>query len=110
MGLLSKAAVKTESPAGAETAVHALLGAFAAANDSFHVIVLQADAQAVQGMTENIGTVVDLGGGKCLVLMNRSADRELVAHRLAKSLNAETLCQYEADSADAALEALGSFL
>jgi hypothetical protein len=110
MGLLSKAAVKTEPPTGAEAAVRPLLEAFAQANDSFHVIVLQADAHALSGMTESVGSVFDLGGGKCLLLMRPSADCELVMHRLSKSLNAETLCQLKADSAETALSAIASFL
>jgi hypothetical protein len=104
MGLLSKAAVKQAARAD----LRAVINAYQTDNLSFNCIVLHADAQSVNAMVSAAGAVQPLGGGKCLILLPLSVDRELLAHRLSKTLNAEILCQCAANSSDTVLEAITS--
>ena len=111
MGLLSKAAVQhssePESPAIA--GLRAFIEEYQTISGVFQCIVLNADAAAVNPTVAHFGAVHALRSG-CLVLAPRSMDRELLAHRLSKSLNADILCQCGADSAESALQSLADWL
>jgi hypothetical protein len=116
MGLLDKAAFKN-TPGEDETDLEAFLEEFAAGNESFRGIVLEAKTETAKGlftlassMTAYTGTVRSLPGGNCLVLANAGVDRDLLAHRLAGTTKTRILFQFSADSVAGVLEELKSRL
>jgi hypothetical protein len=60
-------------------------------------------------MAGAFGSVLSLPSGSSLVLIPENMDRELLAHRLAKSLHTQVLCQFEADDPGKALTLLGPY-
>jgi hypothetical protein len=66
--------------------------------------------QRLFGMVALCGTAVALAPRRGLVLLPTGMDRELVAHRLEKSLAAKTLLVFEADSPGKALSAIKPYL
>jgi hypothetical protein len=112
MGLLSKAAVKqnTGFSAGAGDEARSVIENFQKSVSSFHCIVLENAGTSTAAMLARAGAVCALPSGNCLVLVPGAADRELLAHRLSKSLNAAVLCQCGAASAEEAYSALDSWL
>ena len=112
MGLLSKAADKYGSitRSSVKKEVRSFMKSYAKTNGSFHCIIIKAGYTTVSGMVSHIGSAWDMGNGKCLVLVPRAMDRQLLAHRLSESLSAGILCQYAAASPDEALTTLASFL
>ncbi|MDR1586125.1 MAG: hypothetical protein LBS57_01570 [Treponema sp.] len=93
-----------------------LLEKFAGACKAFHGIVLDAKngtadlTKLVSKMLRYTGEAAALPGGNCLVLVNDSIDRELLAHRLAKNIKTRALLQFGADSAAGALKELKPYL
>jgi hypothetical protein len=65
--------------------------------------------EKVSRMAGAFGSVLSLPPGNSLVLIPANLDRELLAHRLSKSLNTRILCQFEADDPDKALSLLGPY-
>jgi hypothetical protein len=61
-------------------------------------------------MVSLIGTAVALAPRRSLVLLPAGMDRELIAHRIAKSLDAKSLLVFEAGSPGKALSAIHPFL
>ncbi|GHV10367.1 hypothetical protein FACS189485_23440 [Spirochaetia bacterium] len=51
----------------------------------------------VNSMVSALGAATALPSRRCLVLFSNSVDRELLAHRLSKSLNTEVLAVFTAD-------------
>ena len=58
----------------------------------------------VQDIVDRTGTVIPLSSGNPLILFRGTVDRELIAHRLSKSLNARLLLSFEAESPENVFE------
>jgi hypothetical protein len=56
------------------------------------------------------GSVIALSAGNPLILLPQSMDRELILHRLTKSLNVKPILSFETDSSESALKQLQPFL
>ena len=113
MGLLSKAAVRCSpgESAKARDDAREFIEDFQKTNPSFHCIVLENTGELVTaGILGKTGKSRALPGGNCLVLAPGRIDRDLLAHRLSKSLAAKLLCRCGAGSAEEALEALAPWL
>jgi hypothetical protein len=65
--------------------------------------------EKVSRMVGNFGSALSLSPGSSLVLIPENMDRELLAHRLSKSLNAQVLCQFAADDPGKALTLLDPY-
>jgi hypothetical protein len=97
MGLLSKAAVKAGD---AEYEIRE----YHKNQPSFQGIVLKISFdQKISRIVSDLGAAVSLSWKNTLVLIPEFLDRELLAHRLSKSLNAQVLYQFEADDPGEAL-------
>jgi hypothetical protein len=103
MGLLSKAAVKAKD---AEYEIRE----YHKNQPSFQGIVLNIPFdQKISRMMSDLGAAVPLSRGHTLALIPEDVDRELLAHRLSKSLNAPVLYQFEAGDPGEALGLLDPY-
>jgi hypothetical protein len=66
--------------------------------------------EKVSRMVSSFGSVFSLSTGNCLTLFSKTMDRELLAHRLSKSLNTQVVYHFQADDPDTALSQLGPYL
>jgi hypothetical protein len=57
-----------------------------------------------------LGTAVPLSPHYCLVLFSNTVDRELLAHRLSKTMETETPVVFQADNLNAVVEYIRPFL
>jgi len=64
--------------------------------------------QKVNTMIDKMGTVTSLSTGRPLVMLPLSIDRELIAHRLSKTLNAKILLSFQADSSEIIINRINS--
>ena len=64
----------------------------------------------VSDITSMTGTVFPLPSGRPLILLPLEKDRDLIAHRLSKSLNTRPLMSFEADSPENILGQINSLL
>jgi hypothetical protein len=122
MGLLSKAVIlrttlphpKAAQPAAA--GIRTFLDNYQQSSLSFHCVVLKALAgnsvarDTAAAMVVHFGSAYSLPGGKCLVCVPGDMDRELLIHRLSKSMNAVALSQFKTESAAEAAQALTPYL
>jgi hypothetical protein len=67
-------------------------------------------AGRVSRMVSSFGVAFPLPPGNCLVLFPETMDRELLAHRLSKSLKTQALHHFRADDPGAAAAQLGPYL
>ena len=90
-------------------------------NAAFHCLVFEHPASAgedekagfckkVSEMIHKTGVVIPLSLNRPLILLPGAMDRELIAHRISKSLKATPLLSFEADSPENALGKLQSLL
>ena len=63
----------------------------------------------VSKMITQSGTVISLSSGRPLILLPAAKDRELIAHRLSKSLGANAVLSFEAKNPENALDRINSF-
>jgi hypothetical protein len=114
MGLLERAIAKNNThPAGTNGAVdmNIFISNFARSNSLFHCIIFQGNAGDISVMLAGHHAVcAPLSGGKCLVLLAGSLDRELFAHRLSRSAKSSVLFQSSANSASFAIDILAPYL
>jgi hypothetical protein len=100
MGLLRKAAVKA-GDAGYE------IREYHKNQPSFQGIVLNIPFDPkISRMLSDLGAAFSLSPENTLALIPGALDRELLAHRLSKSLNAPVLFQFQADDPGRALDLL----
>jgi len=59
-------------------------------------------------MVGKMGTVIPLQNGRPLVMLPLSLDRDLIAHRLSKTLNAKILLSFQADSSETVINNINS--
>jgi hypothetical protein len=64
--------------------------------------------QKVNTMIDKMGTVISLSTGRPLIMLPLSIDRELIAHRLSKTLNAKILLSFQADSSETVMNRINS--
>jgi hypothetical protein len=51
-------------------------------------------------MVSSFGSVIPVSSAHILILFQKSLDRELIAHRLSKSLVSTTILDFEADNSE----------
>ncbi|MDR1239665.1 MAG: hypothetical protein LBK27_06100 [Treponema sp.] len=103
MGLLSKAAVKAGDTEYEVREYHKT-------HPSFQCLVLEFPwEEKLSRMTANFGVAFPLSPENSLVLIPGGMDRELLAHRLSKSLPARILNQFQAADPGEALELLAPY-
>jgi len=64
--------------------------------------------QKVNTMIDKMGTVISLSTGRPLIMLPLSVDRDLIAHRLSKTLNAKILLSFQADSSEIVINRVNS--
>jgi hypothetical protein len=64
----------------------------------------------VSAITASFAVTLSLPAFRCLMLFPSSIDKELVAHRISKTLKREALCIFESGSPGEALERLRPYL
>jgi len=113
MGLLSRAADK--SPLEKEIAQ------YHETNAAFHCLVFESSGSAgdddktgshkkFSDMINIAGSVIPLPLNRSLILLPIAKDRELIAHRISKSLKTTQLLSFEADSPENALNKIRPLL
>ena len=125
MGLLSKASAKivSESASAYENAEESntLEGQIAQYHQShayFNCVVLEIPdsaekanfCESVSGIIHTAGIVISLPSGHPLILLPITMDRELIAHRLSKSLSTGALQSFEAKSPKSVLSRIQSLI
>jgi len=82
----------------------------------FNCIVLEKPAmettfcERVSAMVDHLGAVIPLPSDRPLILFPAMMDRELIAHRLSKTLNTKVLLSFEASNPEKALIRIDSLL
>jgi hypothetical protein len=130
MGLLSKAVTAnppgfrpgraTRLPAGTEVVQNVIRG-YWLRNPSCQGIVLELPEYAGEAgferffgtaasMIASFGRAIRLPSKNILILFSKTGDRELLTHRLVKSLRTKALASFEADSPGEILSRIQSFL
>jgi hypothetical protein len=123
MGLLSKAAViKTAGPGTPIEDFEQNLEKYFSAGKSMQGIVFEAppgfkkgkvseDFDAVVGrIIAMLGSVLPLPSGRILTIFSDTADLELIAHRLEKTVDAKALALFAAEEPSKVLEYIGPYL
>jgi hypothetical protein len=122
MGLLSKAAVKTADPGTAMKEIRQRLEKYFSSSTSLQGIVLEIppdletgkDAENFDVMINRIiallGSALSLPSGRVLAIFPDTADRELIACQLEKSVNTKALAAFIAEEPSEILEYIGPYL
>ena len=102
MGLLNRASANIKIGIDGPASVEAKVAHFYEAYNVLNCIVLKTEGgryhyKDLQGIVGKIGTVVTLASGYSLIMLRGTVDRDLIAHRLSKSLNILTIQSFEAD-------------
>ena len=63
----------------------------------------------LQDIVYKTGTVIPLSSGNLLILLRGAVDRELIAHRLSRSLKTRLLLSFEAKNPQSVIKRLGKF-
>jgi hypothetical protein len=82
-------------------------------NPSFQGIVLENGGDVpdnTAGMISSFGIAIALPSRNTLILFPPSLDRELIAHRLSKSLHRTCVCTFTADNPDSAFAVIQPFI
>jgi cystathionine beta-lyase/cystathionine gamma-synthase len=64
--------------------------------------------QKINTMIDKMGAVISLSTGRPLIVLPLSADRDLIAHRLSKTLNVKILLSFQADSSENIINRINS--
>jgi len=64
--------------------------------------------QKINTMIDKTGAVIPLLTGRLLIMLPLSIDRELIAHRLSKTLDAKILLSFQADSSEIVINRVNS--
>jgi len=64
--------------------------------------------QRVTTMIDKMGAVISLSTGRPLIMLPLSIDRDLIAHRLSKSLKAKVLLSFQADNSEIVISRVNS--
>ena len=120
MGLLSRAA-DAEKPSAEPNALEEKIAQYHETNASFHCLVFEQPGSAgtdeaagffnkVSEMINKSGSVIPLSLNRPLILLPITLDRELIAHRISKSLKTIPLLSFEANNPENALSILKPLL
>jgi len=116
MGLLSRAVNNTTEPF--PDTPEGSIAKFSGTYSNFNCILLEIPqntedntdfCKKVTTMVGKMGTVIPLPNGRPLVMLPLPLDRELIAHRLSKTLNAKILLSFQADSSETVINNINSF-
>jgi hypothetical protein len=122
MGLLSKAVVKTADPGTAMEEIKQRLKKYFGSNTSLQGIVFEIppdfgtgkDAEDFTVMVNRIiallGSALPLPSGRVLAIFPGTADRELIARQLEKSVKIKALVVFTAKEPSKVLEYIGPYL
>ena len=121
MGLLSRAADRSSAEPPETNTLEESIARYYEDNGNFHCLVFEYPASAggdekaglinkVSEMINKAGLVVPLSLSRPLILLPLSIDRELIAHRISKSLKTMPLLSFEANNPENALSKLKSLL
>jgi len=66
--------------------------------------------ETVSAIIDKAGSVIPLPSGRPLILLPLAADRQLIAHRLSKTLNAKNLLSFEANTPEDALNRVNALV
>jgi len=112
MGLLSRANDNITEPSSEE-----LIKKYCGEYNNFNCILfenpLNTDpktqfCQKVTTIIDKMGVVISLSTGCPLIILPLSIDRELIAHRLSKTLNAKILLSFQAESTEIVISRIKS--
>jgi hypothetical protein len=110
MGLLSKAG------SWGMGQIKAALLQYHMTHPAFNGIIFEAPenrggyVDSVSATTASFAVTLSLPAFRCLMLFPSSVDKDLVAHRISKTLKREALCIFESESTGKALEYLRPYL
>jgi hypothetical protein len=120
MGLLSKAAVKTAVPGAFIEKLEERLKEHLGSNASIQGMVFETppdfaaedteDLDSINRIIALLGSALLLPSGRVLALLSDTADRELTASQLEKSINAKILAVFSVQEASKVLEYIGPYL
>jgi hypothetical protein len=121
MGLLSRAAAMAGTKPGAASATPPIweeLLKFGKGRPGFQGIVLSppedtgaaAFTRQVSAMVHSFGTALPLASAGSLILFDVSKDRELICHRITKTLGVRALFNFAADSPKDAYQLIQPYL
>ena len=116
MGLLNRVVNNTAEPLS--DTPEGSIAKFCGIYNNFNCILFDVQQNAedntdfckkVSIMIGKMGTVIPLPNGRPLVMLPLSPDRELIAHRLSKTLNAKILFSFQSDSSEIVINKINSF-
>ena len=96
----------TPEPSISDTTAEKEIALFHQTHPEFNCLVLENSPQGsdenfcetVSSIIGSVGTVIPLPSCRPLILLSLSADRELIAHRLAKALGTKILLSFETNT------------
>jgi hypothetical protein len=95
----------------ADPALRGVIAEYHRTNPVFQGLVLETPSQAsVTLAVSSIGRVIPLSPERSLVLLPKTLDRELIAHRLSKSIGLTILSGFEVESPEGALALTAPYL
>jgi hypothetical protein len=121
MGLLSRAALMAgtkQAASAVKPSIWEELLKYGKGHPGFQGIVLSppedtsaaAFTRQVSAMVQSFGTVLPLASSGSLVLFDMTKDRELICHRITKTLGARALFNFAADSPKNAYQLIQPYL
>ena len=113
MGLLKRASASKKIGIDISDSVENKIAYFYEAHNVLNCIVLETRvgskySKNLQDIIGKIGTVVTLSSGNSLIMFRAAVDRDLIAHRLSKSLNIPSLQSFEASSPEFLKQIIGN--
>ena len=121
MGLLSRAAELITEDSGEDSkTLKDKIAQYHRRNADFNCIVLEIPnstgkdkinfCEKVSGIIHTAGIVIPLPSGRPLILLPPTINRELIVHRLSKSLNTSALSSFEAEDTETVLSRIHSIV
>ena len=105
MGLLEKASLSTQT---AEGRIFQFFKTYKKINCiAYSARGLNNSKLSIQNIIDKVGTLITLPQGDFVILMKESVDRELVSHRLSKSLNINPILSLHTDNPEILISKIG---
>ena len=115
MGLLERASIKSAitsftvfEPGSVEEKIYQFYDVYKVLNCIvFDTKEKKNQARLIQNIIDRAGSVLALPSGNSLILLRGKVDRELIAHRLSKSLNLVSIMSLESKKPEKLIDILG---